>query len=144
MSGWLLSISKDADSTTALDNLCQHLVTLTVRKCFLMFRGHLLCFCLCPLPLVLSLGTNAKSLAPSYPHPPFRYSYTLISSPWVFSSPGWTIPALSPFPHRRDAPVPSPFLWPFSGLSAVCPCLSCIGEPKIGHDTPAAVLTSVE
>ena len=38
-------------------------------------------FSLCPLPLVLSLGTTEKSLAPSSLHPPFRYSYTLTRSP---------------------------------------------------------------
>jgi len=76
----LLSASKDADATTSLGNLCQCLVTLTVKKCFLMFRGNLLCFSLCPLPLVLSLGTTKKSLDPSL-HPPFRYWSTLIRSP---------------------------------------------------------------
>ena len=30
-----------------------------------MFRRNFLCFSLCPLPLVLSLGTTEKSLAPS-------------------------------------------------------------------------------
>jgi len=36
-----------------------------VKKFFLMFRRNFLCFSLCPLPLVLSLGTTEKSLAPS-------------------------------------------------------------------------------
>ena len=27
-------------------------------------------------------------------------------TPWAFSSPDWTVPALSVFPHRRDAPIP--------------------------------------
>jgi len=35
------------------------------KKFFLMFRWNFLCFSLCPLPLVLSLGTTEKSLAPS-------------------------------------------------------------------------------
>jgi len=34
-------------------------------KFFLIFRRNFLCFSLCPLPLVLSLGTTEKSLAPS-------------------------------------------------------------------------------
>jgi len=35
------------------------------KKFFLMFRWNFLCFSLCPLPLVLPLGTTEKSLAPS-------------------------------------------------------------------------------
>jgi len=35
-----------------------------VKKFFLMFRQNILCFSLCPLPLVLSLGTTEKCLAP--------------------------------------------------------------------------------
>jgi len=52
------SISKDGDPTTSLGKLPQCSVTLTVKKCFLMFRGNLLCFSLCPLPLVLSVDTS--------------------------------------------------------------------------------------
>jgi len=33
--------------------------------------------------------------------PPIRYLYTLLRPPWVFSAPGWTVPALSAFPHER-------------------------------------------
>jgi len=33
-------------------------VTLKVKKFFLVFRWNFLCFILCPLPLVLSLGTT--------------------------------------------------------------------------------------
>jgi len=63
MSTRLLNISKDKDSTTPLGNLCQCLVILTVKKCFLMFTRNLLGFSLCPWPLVLSLNTTEKSLA---------------------------------------------------------------------------------
>ena len=76
------------------------------------------------------------SLAPSFLHPPFRYLCTLIRSPWAFSSPGWTVPALSASPHRRGAPVPSSSLWPFTGHSPLCPCLCCTGEPITGLRTP--------
>ena len=51
------------------------------KKCFPMFRGNLLCFSVCPLPLVLSLGTTEKSLAPSSFRLPFRYLYTSMRSP---------------------------------------------------------------
>jgi len=41
-----------------------------------------------------------------------------------------------PFLIGRGVPVPSPSLWPFAGLSPVCPCLSRTGEPRTGHSTP--------
>ena len=48
---------------------------------FLMFRQNLLCFRLCPSPLVLSLGTTEKSLALFAPLPPIGYLYTWIRPP---------------------------------------------------------------
>ena len=55
---------------------------------------------------------------------------------WAFPSPGWTVPAFSAFPHRRDVPVPPSSSWPFIGPSPVCRRLSCTGEPRTGHSTP--------
>jgi len=72
-SRWVLNISREGDSTTSLGSLFQCSVTLRVKKFLLMFRWNFLCFSLCPLPLVLSLGTTEKSLAPSSWHPPRRY-----------------------------------------------------------------------
>lgn len=41
------------------------------------------------------------------------------------------VPTLSQaFAYRREAPVPSSPLWPSTGLSPLCPCLSCTGGPK--------------
>jgi len=57
----VLNISREGDSTTSLGSLFQCSVTLRVKKFFLMFSWNLLC----PLPLVLSLDTTEKSLAPS-------------------------------------------------------------------------------
>ena len=57
-------ISREGDSTTSLDSLFQGSITLRGKKFFLMFRRNFLCFSLCPLPLVLSLGTTEMSLAP--------------------------------------------------------------------------------
>jgi len=54
-------------------------------------------FSLCPLLLVLSLGTTWKCLAPSPMHSPCTYLYTLMRSPWHFSSLGRTATALSAF-----------------------------------------------
>ena len=61
----VFNISREGDSTTSLGSLFQCSVTLRGKKFFLMFRRNFLCFSLCPLPLVLSLGTTGKSLAPS-------------------------------------------------------------------------------
>ena len=59
----VLNISREGDATTSLGSLFQGSVTLRVKKCFLVFNWNFLCFSLCPLPLVLSLGTTEKSLA---------------------------------------------------------------------------------
>ena len=50
-------------------------------SCFLTFRGNLWSFSLCPLPLVLSLGTVEESLTPSSSHLPIRCLYRFMSSP---------------------------------------------------------------
>jgi len=61
----VLNISREEDSTTSLGSLFQCSSTLRGKKFFLMFRWNFLCFHLCPLPLVLLLGTTEKSLVPS-------------------------------------------------------------------------------
>lgn len=47
-------------------NLCQWSISLTAQKSFPVFRGNLLSSCLCPLHLVLTMGTIEKSLAPPF------------------------------------------------------------------------------
>jgi len=59
----LLNTPNDRDPRTPLGNLLQYFVNLRVKKCFVMFRGNLLCFSLFLLPLVLSSGTTEKRLA---------------------------------------------------------------------------------
>ena len=61
--GW--NISREGDSTASLGSLGQVSVTLRGKKFFLGFSWSFLCSSLCPLPLVLSLVTTGKSLAPS-------------------------------------------------------------------------------
>jgi len=51
-----LNISREGDTTAPLGSLFQGSVTLTVKKFFLLFSQNVLCFSLCLLPLVLSLG----------------------------------------------------------------------------------------
>lgn len=94
----LLRISKEGDHTTSLGNLCQYSVTYTALKCFLIFGRNFLCSSLCPLPLVLSLGTTEKSLALSSLHPPFRYLSKVIRSPEP------------PLHHAEQSQLPWPFL----------------------------------
>ena len=67
---WVLNISKDGGSTTPPGNLCQCSVTLTAKRVF-MCKCNFFYFSLSPLPLVLSLDTTDKSLAPSL-HPSIR------------------------------------------------------------------------
>jgi len=62
LSRWVLNTAREGNSTTSLGSLFQCSVTLRGKKFFLMFRRNFLCFNLCPLPLVLSLGTTEKSL----------------------------------------------------------------------------------
>lgn len=47
---------------------------------FLLFRGNLPSFTLCPLALLLSLGTTGKGLVLSSLHPPVRYLNTSVRS----------------------------------------------------------------
>ena len=61
----VLNISREGDSTTSLGSLFQCSVTLRGKKFFLMFRSTCLCFSLCPLPIVLSLGISVSSLKQS-------------------------------------------------------------------------------
>ena len=59
------NISREGDSTASLGSLGQGSVTLRGKKFFLGFSWSFLYSSLCPLPLVLSLGTTGKSLAPA-------------------------------------------------------------------------------
>uniref|UniRef100_A0A8C2TCB7 Uncharacterized protein n=1 Tax=Coturnix japonica TaxID=93934 RepID=A0A8C2TCB7_COTJA len=64
-SRWGFNTSRDGGSTGSLGSLFQCSVTLKVRKFLLMFTWNFLCCSLCPLPLILWLGTTKKSLIPS-------------------------------------------------------------------------------
>lgn len=62
----LLKIHKKKTPQPLRGNLCQCSVSHTAQKSFPVFRGNLLGSCLCPLHLVLTMGTTEKSLAPSF------------------------------------------------------------------------------
>lgn len=51
------------------------------KKLFLIYRWQFLCFSLCLLPLVLSLGTNEENLVPSSWHLSVRHLYALVRFP---------------------------------------------------------------
>lgn len=79
------NVSKDGDSTTFLDNLFQHLTTLSVKKIFLFcLNWKFLYFTLCSLSLVLSQGTTKKPWAPSSLLTSIRCLYTCVRSPSSF------------------------------------------------------------
>lgn len=61
---------RGGNPTTSLDNLCQCSTTCTAQQCFPSFRRNLLCSSVCPLSIVLALGTGEKTLTPSSPHSP--------------------------------------------------------------------------
>lgn len=61
--------------TASLGNLCQWLVILAVTKLFLRFRWYFLGFSLCPLTLILSLGTLKEALL----HPLHLHGASLVS-----------------------------------------------------------------
>ena len=96
----------------------QCLATLTVRDFFLISNLNLPSLSLTPFPLVLSPQPLLKSLSPS-----FLYIEEPVSGHLTaFSSPGWTAPALSAYPHRRGVPSLGSFLWPFSGCAPTDLC----------------------
>lgn len=84
ISNCVLTVSKDEDPTTSLNNLCQCSSTLMVKKCFLIFKLNVLCFSLCLLSLVLHSAIYWIQITPG------------VASGWVEI--GWTcIPALESF-----------------------------------------------
>lgn len=66
MSRWLLSISKDGESTTSLGQLVPVLGHCQSEKVLHMFRGILLCFRVYSLPLLLSAWLHPLQSSFSY------------------------------------------------------------------------------
>lgn len=126
-----MDIFKQEEATNPVSNQYWWSVTLTVKKCLLMYRGNILCFTLCLLPLVLALETTEKRLAPSL-HSPFSYLHMLVRSllSFVFSRLiSLSFPSLTP--QERCSSLPDTF----AGLSPVCPYFCFTGEPRTGHST---------
>lgn len=114
---WLLKVCLSRMETQKL------LLTLRVKKRFLMLRQNLLCISLCWLPLVLSPGTTEKSLSLSSLYPPWLYLYTLIRTLWAFSSPDWMAPALSNNRCINPLVTSEPLFWTLSSSSISLLCL---------------------
>lgn len=124
------------DSSTSLDNLCQCSVTHTIKQHFHTCRQYLLPFTSCPLALVLSLDTTAKSLAPVTLHPPPSCICAhWLDRPELSLLQAKTVPDFSSFPRRRGVSVSLSFSWTFAGLSPVVSCLPCTWEPRTGRST---------
>lgn len=92
---FLVSDSKDGDSTASLDSLWQDIIVLTVKKSVLIFKVILLCFSVCPLPLVLQPEVVQFRLL--YTFPSHNHKIPLLP---LISSPGWS------FCYWKDDPVP--------------------------------------
>lgn len=130
----LLSNPKDRDATTSLGNLCQCLVTFTVKKCFLTFIGIHLC---CSLwPFFLSLDTTGKSLVPpsllGLVHSDKILTLSVLSSTFISPSP------LTLNSNEKYSSLSSS-LWFFIGLSPVCVLhmiLSYTSKSKAGPRAP--------
>lgn len=132
MSGWVVNISKDGDSTAFLVNLFYCVTSLTIFFFFLIFflKWNFLYFNLCSLPVILSLGTTEKSLVPSSLLPTTWCLYTFQRSAPSLLLSRMNRPSLSASPPVSDAPIPSPFLWHFTGLAPICPCLPYTRKPE--------------
>lgn len=140
MSRGFLNSSKNGESTTSLENLCQCSVTLSVKMC----SGRDSWFSsLCSLPLVLTLGTTEKSLILSSLHLLFRCLYTLIRS-YSASSSTCGQPQL-PQPsvlcemflsfHHLWGPLSDSLCWALSRMS-----MSLVyWEPSSGESIPGMV-----
>lgn len=129
---WFLSISKDGDSNTSLGNLCYCSINLTVKNCFLIFRGSLPCFSLRPLPLFLSLGTTEKSLVSSSSFP-FKHFFIDKIPLGLLQARQSYFP--QPLLMWKILPVLWSSLWPCTGLALASPCLSCARECRTDLST---------
>lgn len=125
---WNFSLWKEEYFTASLGNLFQGSDTLRLKTFFLIVRWKFLCFRLCPLPSLLSLGTTENTLDPFYRHLPLRDFWALIKSCLGLLQPKQThIP--HPFFH-------SPYHFHSPESSPAILCLSWTGEPRTGQSAP--------
>lgn len=98
----ILSISKHEDSTISMSSQWWCLVTLTVKKCFLISRGNLFSF-----RAIASSPVAKWNLASPHLHNPFNFVQVGMILPQVQPSliHAKTVPALSVSSHISDAPA---------------------------------------
>lgn len=122
-------LSEHRDSTTSLDSLCQCSDTLTVKRCFLMFRQSCVSVCafcilgchwallwqswLCTFPPGVSLCWWGLSLSLLFSRPSSHKSLNLSLWERCF----------------KCFKITVTLCWTLSST----PCLSCPGEPRSGH-----------
>jgi len=105
--------------------------TLTAQKLFLMSVQNSLGFSLYLVPLVLALGTNKQSLAPSTRLHSFWIFVSTAQIPSAFCSPGARPWGSQPVPAGRcSRPLPSPHP-PLGSLQQFPICLEQ-GSPMLG------------
>ena len=135
------NISREGDSTASLGSLGQGSITLRGKKFFLMFSWSFLCFSLCPLPLVLSLGITGKLRAWSHGQQESNVRdlvFQRIQRMRLHPSSHIPLPA---FPQRCflfSASQISPAVEPsLCGQVALCLRSSTLSGKRCGTDAPA-------
>lgn len=102
MTRQVFNISREVDYKTSLGNLYQYSVMLIVKNFFLIWRWNILCFILCPLPLVLVTGHHQKESGPILLKPSlkvFLYIDKIPSKPFLLQAK--QVQLAQPFPIKR-------------------------------------------
>lgn len=112
ISRWVLSISKDGESTTLLGSWYQYLTALRFKKKKKVQMKYC-AFHFVPIASCPVLGHNWEKSSSLFISP-IKCLHTTIRSLWAISSLGWAIPIISASPYTSDALV----LW--TGQIPVC------------------------
>lgn len=106
MSCWVLHFCKDEDSTSPMDKLCQCLTTLTAKKSVFLCSNDISCLICaqCLFPCLWALLTICIPYLHCLPSGASGTHWWHLLS-WAFSSPRWTVPALTAFPCGRGVSV---------------------------------------
>ena len=96
-------------------------------------RWKFLCFSFYPLSVTVQHGEDCGSLFFIPSHQVLIHIDKMCDEPSLLQA---KKSQLSQALLLKDACVTSESLWPFAGLAAVRPCLSCTGQPSTGHSTP--------
>lgn len=100
-----------------LSTTCSSILTIKMKRCFVIFKQNFLCFNLCPLLLVTE--QHSESSLSLFFTLLSRCFYAWTRSLWAFLSLCWTGSALWGFPCMNDVSLLS--LWPSTGLTPASP-----------------------